>query len=141
MNDTVNVTREQIVATAREWLDTRWHHQGRLKGVGVDCAGLVVGVATELGLTEFDMTGYGHRPDTRELEQLCHDHMKKVRRDRARPGDVLLIEVDKMPQHMAIKTDIGMIHAFAPLRRVVEHRIDDDWAARITAAFRIPGVK
>lgn len=137
----MTVTREQIVAAARGWIGTRWHHQGRLKGVGVDCAGLILGTAKELGLTEFDMTGYGHRPDSRELEQLCHDHMKSIPVARARPGDVLLIEVDKQPQHMAFKTDIGMIHAFAPLRSVVEHRIDENWAERIVAAFRISGVR
>lgn len=141
----MTVKREQIVAAARGWLGTRWHHQGRLKGVGTDCAGLVIGVGQELGLTEFDMTGYGHRPDSRELEQLCHDHMSPIPVASARPGDVLLIEVDKQPQHMAFKTEIdgaaGMIHAYAPLRQVVEHRIDDDWGARIVAAFQIPGVR
>ncbi len=34
-----------VVRTARTWLGTPYHHQGRLKGVGVDCAGLLIGVA------------------------------------------------------------------------------------------------
>ena len=133
--------RDKIVAAARGWLGTRWHHQGRLKGVGVDCAGLIVCVGKELGLTSFDTTGYGHRPDSRELEEICHTNMKAIAIAKARAGDVLLIEVDKMPQHLAFKTDIGMIHAFAPLRRVVEHRIDEDWQARVVAAFKMPGVR
>ena len=34
-----------IVTEARTWVRTPYHHQARLKGVGVDCAGLVIGVA------------------------------------------------------------------------------------------------
>lgn len=137
----MTVTGDQVAASAREWLGTPWHHQGRLKGVGVDCAGVVLGVARDLGLSEFNMTGYGHRPDGRELEALCYSHMTPVPPADARPGDVLLIEVDNQPQHLAIVTDAGMVHAYAPLRRVVEHRLDDAWTARIVAAFRMPGVE
>lgn len=137
----MTVTGEQVAAAAREWLGTPWHHQGRVKGVGVDCAGVVLGVARDLGLSEFDMTGYGHRPNSRELQELCHSHMTPVPVAEARLGDVLLIEVDNQPQHLAIVSDVGMIHAFAPLRRVVEHRLDDAWTARIVAAFRMPGVE
>ena len=132
--------RSEVVCCARGWLGTPWHHQGRVKGVGVDCVGVVIGVARELGLSDFDATGYGHRPDSRELERIAREMMREVPVPEARPGDVLLVEVDKQPQHLAFLTDAGMLHAYAPLRRVVEHRISDDWAARIVAAFVMPGV-
>lgn len=136
----MSVTREQVVAAARNWLGTPFHHQGRLNGVGVDCAGVVICVAAELGLTAFDVDGYGHRPDSRELEQLCHAQMRRIPVDSARPGDVLLFEIDRQPQHLAFLTDAGMLHAYAPLRRVVEHNIDAQWTARIVAAFVLPGL-
>jgi cell wall-associated NlpC family hydrolase len=135
------IRRAQVVATARSWLGTPFHHQGRLKGVGVDCAGVIVGTAAELGLSAFDRTGYGHRPDSRELEELCGIHMRGVRLSAARPADVMLLMVDGQPQHLAFVTDLGMLHAYAPSRRVVEHRIDESWRSRIVAAFRIPGVR
>ena len=136
--------REQIVAAARGWLGTPFHHQGRLKGVGVDCAGVIVGVANELGLSTPDIKGYGHRPDSRELERLCFDHMTPVAIDEAEPGDVLLISIDGNPQHLAFMTDAAngraMLHSYAPARRVVEHIISDDWTEKFTAAFKLPGI-
>ena len=39
--------KKQIIQTARQWLDTPYHHQARVKGVGVDCIGLVIGVCWE----------------------------------------------------------------------------------------------
>ena len=44
------MNRQDVVTAAREWIDTPFHHQARLKGVGVDCVGLVIGVARELAL-------------------------------------------------------------------------------------------
>lgn len=42
--------REAVVAEARTWLRTPYHHQGRLKGVGVDCAMLLCDVYHAVGL-------------------------------------------------------------------------------------------
>ena len=42
-----------VVRMARTWLGTPYHHQGRVKGAGVDCGGLVIGVA------RFLMIGFG----------------------------------------------------------------------------------
>ena len=33
--------REELIAEARTWLGTPYHPEGRIKGVGVDCGGLV----------------------------------------------------------------------------------------------------
>lgn len=129
---------EDIVVAARRWLGTSFHHQGRVRGVGVDCAGLVIGVARELGLMDFDVTGYGHRPDDQEMERLVRVHLAEIPLADAAPGDVLLLLIDGRPQHLGILTDIGLIHAYAPARKVVEHRIDEVWPARIRAAFRFP---
>jgi len=135
------IPRSAVVAAAREWLGTPFHHQGRLKGVGVDCVGVVIGVAKELGISDFDVDGYGHRPDSREMERLARKLLAEVPADAVRLGDVLLIEVDSQPQHLAFVTPAGMLHAYAPLRCVVEHRIDASWRARIIAAFSLPGVE
>ncbi|MDX3810210.1 MAG: peptidase P60, partial [Bosea sp. (in: a-proteobacteria)] len=39
--------RAVIVAAAREWLGTPYHHQASLRGVGCDCLGLVRGLWRE----------------------------------------------------------------------------------------------
>lgn len=138
------VTGAAVVAAARLWLGTPFCHQGRRRGVGVDCVGLVIAVAHELGLSDFDITGYARRPDSDLLARLAHELMQPIDPAAARPGDVLLIAIEGRAQHLAIRSDLAgdpaIIHAHAPRRRVVEHRIDEDWAQRILAAFRLPGV-
>ena len=50
-----DVRRARIVAAARSWLGTPYHHQASLRGVGCDCLGLVRGIWREL---------YGEEPET-----------------------------------------------------------------------------
>jgi NlpC/P60 family putative phage cell wall peptidase len=38
------IIRNTIIAEARSWIGTPYHHQAALKGVGCDCLGLVRGV-------------------------------------------------------------------------------------------------
>ena len=59
------VTAADVVAAARAHIGTPWQHQGRLRGVALDCAGLVIMVARDLGIVEpdFDIRGYGRAPD------------------------------------------------------------------------------
>jgi NlpC/P60 family putative phage cell wall peptidase len=137
---------ETIVAQARTWLGTPFHHQARLKNVGCDCLGLVVGVVDELGLKDkngqklasYDEIAYSKEPDGAYLTQKLTDLLEEVQEPQA--GDLALFSVRDNPQHLAILTDyegsLGMIHAYAPARRVVEHRLDDDWNSRLVKVFR-----
>ncbi len=48
------MTADEVVAVARSWLGTPYHHQASVKGAGCDCLGLLRGVYFEL---------YGHAPE------------------------------------------------------------------------------
>lgn len=133
----MSVTRADIVAAARSYLKVRWHHQGRSRA-GVDCIGLVVVVAHQLGLSRADVADYGRLPDGKALRGLLAQHLM-ITRD-AQPGDVLLMRMERNPLHVGIVSDVGLIHAYAPMRQVVEHRLDDLWRARVVSAFSFPGV-
>lgn len=133
------VTRQQVVDEARRWIGTRWQHQGRLKGVGVDCAGLVVCVLRNVGIEVADVAGYPRRPDGSLLD---------VVRDQTEPtadwmaGDVVLFHWDNDPCHLAILTSPNsIIHAHAMARAVVEHDLDDRIRASVTCVRRVPGVE
>jgi NlpC/P60 family putative phage cell wall peptidase len=141
-------TRQDIVTEARAWLGTRWMHQQSLKGQACDCIGLVKGVAIGAGLVPADFatraevtqfSGYGRRPDGRLIVAL--DLFLDRVTAKPEPGDVLLMRFDKTPQHVAIVSDIGIIHAHATARRVVEHRLDEVWSQRIVAVYRFRGVQ
>lgn len=137
-----------IITQARTWLGTPFHHQARLKGVGCDCLGLVVGVVGELGLKDkhgqliagYDEIAYSKEPNGKYLTQKLTNLLEEVPITQAQAGDLALFLVRDNPQHLAIITDyertLGMIHAYAPARRVVEHRLDDDWNSRLVKLFR-----
>ena len=141
-------TRDDIVRQARTWLGTPFHHQARLKAVGCDCLGLIVGVVDELGLKDssgtplaaYDEVTYSREPDGAYLTQKLVGLLDEVPIAEMRAGDLALFRVRENPQHLAILTDyentIGMIHCFAQARRVVEHRLDDDWKSRLLKVFR-----
>ena len=174
-----------ICQQARTWLGTPFKHQGRVKGVGVDCLGLLIGVAQELDLRDaqgrklaaFDALDYGHVPDEkrlwRGLAQSLHFYSplagesKSAKRDwvggennaRQSPptktsNDVLtppqggsghvniaLFRIDGTARHLGIIVQDSdyptLIHAYAPARKVVEHRLDEEWERKIVACFEI----
>lgn len=133
-----SVTAADVVTVARTYLGVRWHHQGRSRA-GIDCLGLVVVVAHELGLSKADATDYGRLPDGGRLRRALLEHLLPVRGMHAE-GDVLMFRFQQAPMHVGIATDVGLIHAYANMRKVVEHRIDAVWDKRLVAAFRFPGL-
>jgi cell wall-associated NlpC family hydrolase len=131
------VTRADVVATARGYLGVRWQHQGRSRA-GLDCLGLVVVVAHQLGLSRADVRDYGRLPGAQRLRDELARHLVPVREQQ--PGDVLLLRFERNPLHVAIVTPAGIVHAYANQRRVVEHRIDQVWRERVVRCYAFPGV-
>lgn len=129
-----------LAAQARTWLGTPFHHQGRLKGIGADCVGLIVGVADELGLNPPDVTNYSRRPQGNLLVEMIEKRAEKINPADARTGDILVFKIYKEPQHAAIKTEYGIIHSCQGVG-VVETSLEGDWASRLVAAYRIPEVE
>jgi len=137
-------TPEAIVAAAREWIGTPWNHQQRLKGIATDCAGIVIGVAKTL--TGFDDSGipaYSRQSSNYSLIRFCDAHMQRA--DGPALGRVAVMRFKDEPQHMGIFGDyplggLSLIHSYVQSRKVVEHRFDDEWSARVLAVYIIPGV-
>lgn len=142
-----------VVAEARAWLGTPFRHQGRRKGEGVDCIGLVVGVGAALGL--IDLAGrsdeerrrlatYRRTPNGFALRRGCDAVLDRIALRAAGAGDVLLFAGHRLPQHLGIVSDrggaAGLIHCNAEVGRCVEHRLDESWRARIVQAYRFKGV-
>lgn len=132
-----------IVETARSWIGTPFHHQARCKGAGVDCVGLVLCVAKELGYVaqDFDVLGYSRRPDGVTLMHHLHAQLDEVSQADMRPGDVVCVAFDALPQHVGVVGDylhggLSIIHADSRHKRVVETRLMFGAAMRFVAAFR-----
>jgi len=139
-------TRAEVVAEARTWIGTPWVHQHRVKGIGIDCVGLIICVARDLGLSPqgTDWTGYGKHPDGSMLP-LCDQHMIRISKDAMQPGDVLVMAIERDPQHMGIVGDyrhggLSLIHAASKTGRVIETRLMFARNQLFRGAYALPGV-
>lgn len=131
--------RSEIVAMARSYEGVKFRHQGRDR-LGLDCAGLIIKVAHDLGIFAFDTADYDHLPNSGMMQQLCNKHL--VRRHSIAIGSTLLLRFEGEPQHLAIATsNMFMIHALMEVRKVHEQIIDTVWAKRIVAIYDYPGVQ
>jgi hypothetical protein len=142
------MTPREIVAIARETLNSRYGHQGRVNGLALDCAGVPVHVARRLGMSFSDVTNYGRLPVPAEMRKILDANLVRVAREAMQVGDVVWIKFRDEPQHLAIVGDyryggFTLIHAYnsAGLSKVVEHRLDESWSARIVSVWRFPGVE
>jgi hypothetical protein len=139
-----------VIACARRFSGVRFMHQGR-SVAGLDCLGLLVLTARTLGLSfggnavdTLDIPNYGTRPDVVLLKHKLDTHLTAIPLDAVSEGDVVVLKVDGLPQHLALITDypmqgeLGMIHAYAPARQVIEHRYDVQWRRQSYLAYRLP---
>lgn len=132
------MTPDALILAARGFLGTPFHHQGRAKGYGVDCVGLVVCAAREAGYAVRDLTAYAREPDGESLVRMIAEQLEPVTGERE-PGDILAFWVLRpgLPQHVGICAGPTMIHA--PIgRRVCEHRLTGAMLDKLHSAWRFP---
>jgi cell wall-associated NlpC family hydrolase len=132
-----------IIAAARACLGTPFVHQGRIPGVALDCAGLLIAVAQAIGADYHDVLGYGPHPCGGLLEQALDDQpcLEPVPIAQRSAGDLLLMRFDAEPQHLSVYTGGTIIHAYSNVGKVCEHRLASVWAARIVRVYRFRGVE
>ncbi len=123
------LARARVVAAAREWTGTPYHHMADVKGAGCDCAMLLVRVYCDLGLVEpFDPRPYTrdwhlHRSEERYLGFLLA-RARVIPRPQA--ADVILFRYGRCFSHGGIVTvpePLTIVHAFAPAGRVIEEEL------------------
>ena len=141
------IDKKMVVAAARSWVGTPFHHQARVKQAGVDCIGLVIGVARELSLVpqDFDVQGYAETPDGRTLMRLAAMHMTEIGRDAMGPGDVVVTRFDQGAQHFGVLGNyrhggLSIIHGASDPGRVIETRLMFGPSMQFVASFALPGV-
>lgn len=135
------ISREEVIAEARKWLDTRWVHQGRTAH-GVDCAGLVVLVGQALGLPAEDLQGYKRSPDGVLFRQ--HIFNQTTFEPQPRPGSIAMFREARFPTHTGIFAEqdgrLTLIHAYAPYGKVVEEPFIYEWPEKLVAVRNYIGL-
>jgi len=136
---------ERVITIAQSWLDTPYHDQASLKGVGCDCLGLARGVWREVvGPEPFPIPPYsrdwGETGPREVLTDGARRMMIEVTPGAAPPGSLILFRM--MPRaiakHVGILTEQErFIHAYERLG-VIEEPLTPIWRRRIAFAFLFP---
>lgn len=141
--------RERLVGAARSCLGTPFGHLGRVRGISLDCAGLLLYAAADAQVECFDHPGpYARWPvsDRRakafRLRDFVAAQTNEIRLEDAREGSVLLFWAYRpdLPQHLAIQSGPDMmVHAWSESKSVMEIDIGR-WREKLVAAFDFRGV-
>lgn len=132
---------------ARTYVGTPFEAMGRLKGAGVDCIGLVIGVGREMGVLgdDFKTPVYDANGDSALVVAGIETFCRPISLEEMAPGDIAGFEWLGETRHVgivgAMPEGIGglsVIHAYFPMHRVVEMPLDLKWQNRITAVWRAP---
>jgi cell wall-associated NlpC family hydrolase len=101
-----DLARQAVVAAARSWIGTPYHHMGRVKGAGADCATLLAEVYTEAGLcTAISIEYYPqdwmlHRSEERYLG-ILEQYVREIEGP-PEPGDIVMYHFGRCWSHGAI---------------------------------------
>ena len=144
--------REEVLHEARRWVGTPYRHQSRLRGVAVDCIGLIWGVGEAAGVLEIDrdlvreFLAYSRLPSPPRFQRALRTFFHEVDGD-AIPGDIALMAWDRarlIPQHVGILSELEgrpmLIHAESIVGRCVEHGFVGEWPERVVSWWRYPGL-
>ncbi|HEX3884738.1 MAG TPA: hydrolase [Stellaceae bacterium] len=121
--------RDAVVAEAESWLGTPFHHQARIKGVGVDCGNFQLGVYEALGhIPHVDVPYYPpdwamHRDEEWFLSYLTSFSTEYEGPPAGRtpePGDLVIFQFGRLYSHGAIVAPAWprLIHAYWRIGKV-----------------------
>jgi NlpC/P60 family putative phage cell wall peptidase len=136
--------RTDVIEAARRWIGTPYHHQAMVRGVGVDCLGLLRGVFIDV--CGFDpeappaySPSWAEVDETEPMLRAAERHLIE-RTGPWGPGDVLVFRLqgDRAAKHCAIATSkTTMIHAYSEIG-VIETSIGGWWARHVAGVFSFP---
>lgn len=151
---------DQVIAEARTWVGTPYVHQHELKGVAVDCVGLILGVGKALDIVDWTeerwapYRAYGRTPNPARMRRGMHEFLVPVASTEdslcpaaeAKPGMIVWLQWrNSLPMHLAIvgtiEDRLTIIHAYNGAAKCVEHGFVDPWPGRVESVWKYPGLE
>lgn len=131
-----------LVLAARRYLGVRFVHRGR-RPDKLDCVGLIWRAYADCGVELPCPTDYGREPQADRFRQAIVAALgEPVPLASLAVGDVVTLRTLKHPHHVALvgghPHGLSLIHASGEHGRVVEHRLDATFRARIVTVHRRP---
>lgn len=139
------MTGQEIADKAKTYVGTPFHHLGRVKRTGIDCIGIILGVAEELNIPLVihpEFKRYGRRSRQRPLLNYMDEQF--IRTENRDIGSIAVSwydRVTKEPSHLGIVTGIGMVHTNGHLKIAIEEHWSPKWAMKIVGFYKYPGVE
>lgn len=125
----MTIDTDAVVQEALSWVRTPYHHAAKIKGVGVDCAQLLIAVYSKVGaIPDFDPGGYSpewHLHRSEEVFKLWVEDFAHRLPDGElpKPGDLVLYRFGRCYSHGAIVIEWPrVVHAVRRVGMV----LDDD---------------
>lgn len=130
--------RLRVVVEARGWIGTPYHHHGRVRGVGVDCAQILAAVYESVGLVpHLDLGNYStqwhlHRGEETYLQWLRDVGAREVQAPA--PGDVGVWRFGRTFSHGGIVIEGGadpvIVHSYIGRGVIVSRASEQPLAGR-----------
>lgn len=140
----MSATRQHVLECARSYMGVRFKHLGRTREEGLDCFGLIIRVAWDLGLSEFTLSGYNRIPHPATVQRHCSEQMIEKMVMQMQPGDVVLMAHKRWVCHLAFIGDKGnpfsILQADSDKPGVSEVTLTLDIASRIRACYQLPNI-
>lgn len=136
---TAMTTAQQMVAAAEATLRTPYQHQGRIAGLGMDCAGVLVYALRSVRAHYQDSFGYPRLPYDGMLKKILDAQpcLEPIPRVQLEAGDVVLLRLKLAPQHLGVYVGDGyMVHAYESVGAVVKEQLGP-WLGRIVQVYRV----
>lgn len=128
-----------VVVAARACIGTPFRHQGRMPGLGLDCAGLGIVAAKAAGIEIKDFSGYPRLPFDGMLKKMFDEQrcLREIAVSEMCMGDVIIMRNSCEPEHIAIASEKGyIIHSSWSIGKVIEQRVDDLLLNKIVHVYR-----
>ncbi|MCE9561882.1 MAG: hydrolase [Planctomycetes bacterium] len=128
--------RAAVVAAARSWLGTPYHHHARVKGVGADCLTLLASVYAEAGvIPPVRIPEYSHQWHLHRSEELYLNGVLEHAREISgppEPGDTVVWKFGRCYSHGAVVVVWPLvIHAYIGIGTVLEDAEKAGWLSHI----------
>lgn len=138
-------TRSSVVAEARRWLGTPYHHHGRVIGAGVDCAQILCAVYEACGLVpHVDPGAYARDWHMHKSDELYLGWLQRVGAievEHGLPGDVAVFRFGRTWSHGGIVVeDKTVLHAYVGRGVIISRLTEEPLSGRAPRFFTLTGL-